>query len=151
RSTSGSGDDDLDPAAGSGLCVGAHAVGRAMGRDDLAFERNCQGVENGTCGAQGRPIGLAPHDETDNGFGHAPWPLGLRPRESSGEEASDYRDAFLPANLFPAGARVNGLVALIHGLLSGTFVPCSLRHWTKPMKIDRTSPVRGARAVAALY
>jgi len=45
-----------------------------MGRNDSGFVGGCQSIENLLCRAQGRPVGLAAHDEADKrgGDGHAP-------------------------------------------------------------------------------
>ena len=59
------GNDDLKPAVARAFGIGDHTVGRAMGRDDLAFMRDAQLLQHLGRMAHRRPVGLAAHDNAD--------------------------------------------------------------------------------------
>lgn len=65
RGATGTGDDDLDSAAGSFLGVVEHPLRRAVRRDDTDLEADTELGQSFGCSFHGRPIRIAAHDQAD--------------------------------------------------------------------------------------
>ncbi len=67
RRTAGPRDDDLEAARGGALGIICHALRRAVRRDDSRFVGDAQRSQSVRCVAHCLPVGLAAHDNADEG------------------------------------------------------------------------------------
>src|SRR2546423_5051887 len=71
RRASGAGDDDFEPAVLRGLCIGEHALRRAVGADNLYLEWHAPFAKKIGGGLHGFQVALAPHDDPNDRIWHS--------------------------------------------------------------------------------